>query len=199
MRLLPESIFICFVCLGLRFPETDGFLGPLPDGDPGLRGLGDQEYDYIRRVTWLLDLRGSVLGEYLKVARLPEIESVTNLNLELIKDNLFGDHFAVEKMLSSRAVPANMSFDSAYSECRIDYAEFVEPITNRLLKAYNDSQCSNASALADVCSMLPPYIEIKDQSSWGSKSKNVCPRASTIASMFVMFGSSLIWHNHFTD
>lgn len=199
MRLLPESIFICFVCLGLRFAETDGFLGPLPDGDPGLRSLDDQEYDYIRRVTWLLDLRGSVLGEYLKGARLPEIESVTNLNLQLIKDNLFGDHFAVEKMLSSRAVRTNISFDPPYNECRIDYAEFVEPITNSLLQAYKDSQCSNASALPDVCSVLPSYIDIKNQSSWGRKSKYVCPRASTIVSMFVMFCSNRICHNHFID
>lgn len=169
MRLLPESIFICLICLGLRFPETDGFLDPLPDGDPGLRSLNEQEYEYIRRVTRLLDHRGSVFGEYLKAARLPEMESVMNLNLQLIKDDLFGDHFAVERMLSSRAVPANTSFDPAYSECRIDYAEFVEPITNRLLKAYVENQCQNASLPAAVCNMSTDFV-VKNQSSWGSKS-----------------------------
>lgn len=136
-----------------------------------MSSVSREDLEYIRRVTRLADLKGTLLGEFIKGAQLPEISAITNLDMEKIMNNFMENKDALDilDMLINRG---NLTQDAAYRECHVDYGEFVEPITNNILNLVVERICANQvgpSPIAPLCGRWDP-LPVKAKTTWGRKS-----------------------------
>jgi len=172
---------VCLCLLLFSIAETQCFVGSVADGDPRMSSLSDRDLEYIRRVTRLLDLKGTLLGEFMKGAKSPDISAVTNLDLQKIVNSFLesvegAEAIAgtiLESFRNSKEHVTEVIAEADYNECRIDYAGFVEPVTNSVLQWALEKICAgyfeDIIIAVEICENLPQF-SAKEQSAWGRKS-----------------------------